>query len=281
MPDHPQDTQPPGAVRRSLPGAIGEGVLDPELAGLLWALVEARMPVIVAGPTPAERRSLRDTLLALLPASTTLQAVDQAGDVLASLPDAPDERHVVLVAPDLAVAETSGLGPLATRASVRAVAVGHGLAATIEADSLEAVLERLGGPPVGAPADELSWLGLVVILGVPGAAAPDPGDVAPHALGQRVIAAHWLRPVARDVHGHLQRLGPAVLATWDAPTGRWAHFAWGVMPELAMRIGRRPGDLDLDVAARVALLQELHRSQAPDAVALQAMAGYRPPTTEN
>lgn len=280
MRDHPQDPQPPGSVRRSLPGAIDDGVLDAELAALLWALVEARMPVIVAGPTAAERRSLRDTLVALLPTATDVVTVDPASDILASLPDAPGERHVVLVAPDLTVAEASasGLDPVTARACVRAVAVGHGLAATMEAESLESVLERLGGPPVRAGADELSWLGLVVILGVPDPLAPDPDDLGPDALRQRVVAAHWLRPVARDVHGHLQRLGPAVLATWDAPAGRWAHFAWGVMPELAMRIGRRPGDLDLDVAARVGLLEELHRSQAPDPVALQAIAGYRPPT---
>jgi hypothetical protein len=281
--DHQQDPPPPSTGRSSLPTAIDAGVLDAELAGLLWALIEARMPVIVAGPTRPEREALLDALVGLLPPTTEVLRVDPTGDVLAGLPDTADERHVVLRPLDLvgAADSPSGLDPVATRACVRAVAVGHGLAASIEADSLEAVLERLGGPPVRAGADELSWLGLVVVLGVPDPADADPGDQGRGAVRERVVAAHWLRPVARDAHGHLQRLGPAVLATWDAAAGRWAHFAWGVLPELAMRIGRRPGDLDLDVAARSDLLGELHRSRVPEAVALAALAGYRRSSRED
>ena len=49
----------------------------------------------------------------------------------------------------------------------------------------------------------------------------------------RVVAAHLQRPPLRDGAGHVQRLGPAVLATWDDRLDGWEHFAWGVMPELA------------------------------------------------
>jgi hypothetical protein len=71
------------------------------------------------------------------------------------------------------------------------------------------------------------------------------------ALGPlRVTAAHYVRPLARDAHGHAQRLEPAVLATWDPADGRFEHFAWGVVPEIAARLGLRAGDLEADLHHR-------------------------------
>ena len=78
--------------------------------------------------------------------------------------------------------------------------------------------------------------------------------VADVARGPRVVAAHYLRPVARDQHGHVQRLPPAVLATWAMATDAWDHFAWGVVPELAARLGVRPVDLERDQARRAAAI---------------------------
>jgi hypothetical protein len=63
----------------------------------------------------------------------------------------------------------------------------------------------------------------------------------------------------RDAHGHVQRLGPAVLATWEPRDGAWEHFAWGVLPELALRLGRSASDLEREAAARA------ERLGAPDA----------------
>ena len=62
----------------------------------------------------------------------------------------------------------------------------------------------LGSPPVSLSADELSYLGCVLVL-----RRVEGGR-------HRVVAAHYVRPFVRDTHGHTQRLGPAVLATWDA-----------------------------------------------------------------
>ena len=64
------------------------------------------------------------------------------------------------------------------------------------------------------------------------------------------MAAHYVRPTARDEHGHTQRLGPAVLATWDAATDRFEHFGWGITPELARRVDRKAGDFELEVDRR-------------------------------
>jgi len=117
--------------------------------------------------------------------------------------------------------------------------------------------------PVGLSDDELSRLGVVIVL---------------RRLDddrRRVVAVHYIRPVARDTHGHVQRLGPALLATWDSTTDRFEHFGWGVTPELAMRVGRRAGDFEIELDRRRDLLETLVRAgtTAPDAVR-QALAAY-------
>jgi hypothetical protein len=118
-------------------------------------------------------------------------------------------------------------------ALLRAASLGAGFAATIRAGSLEEVRDRLR---VAARAgdDELSYLGVVVILDGSG----------------QVVAAHHIRPLALDAQGHVQRLGPAVLAARDARTGQLEHFAWGVMPELAARISTKAGDLEAEIDRR-------------------------------
>ena len=93
----------------------------------------------------------------------------------------------------------------AARVAVRAASIGYGLAATIHADSLDKVFDQLRRPPVRLADDELSHLGVVLI-----ARRLDDGR-------RRVVAAHYVRPMVRDQHGHLQRLGPAVLATGIPP----------------------------------------------------------------
>jgi hypothetical protein len=117
--------------------------------------------------------------------------------------------------------------------------------------------------------DELSWLGMVLVL-----RHLDDGR-------RRVAAAHYVRPTARDVHGHLQRLGPAVIATWDPATDRFEHFGWGIVPELAARVGRRAGDFEVEVDRRREYLAGLGEAgiEAPDAVRL-AIEGFRLTTVD-
>jgi hypothetical protein len=92
----------------------------------------------------------------------------------------------------------------------------------------------------------------------------------------RVAAAHYVRPLLRDEHGHSQLLDPAVLATWDPRAGAFEHFGWGVLPEIASRLGRRPGDLDADLHHR---RDDLSGLAAAGVVSLaevgRLVAGYR------
>jgi len=246
-------------VPLSLESLLRESAIDAELAALASMLVEARVPVIVAGDVVAATRArVLEALLAALPADARRVELAGATEELAWLPEAEslgwrsdgptpgrepvtpaDAEHSVLVAGDLAPAELTAPWAGVVRIAARAVSIGYGLAATIRATSLEEVLARLRAAPFRLTEDELSRLGLVLVLGE-----------RPTTSLPRVVAAHYLRPVARDMHGHVQKLGPAVLATWDGRSERFEHFGWGVTPELAMRTGRHAGDFEIELDRR-------------------------------
>ena len=250
--------------RRSVVELIRDGVLDAELAALAWLVVEARLPIVVGGGDQgAGKTTTLEALLDFLP--NGLDRIDLAGDDedFAWLPEAeqlgwPKNRRAGRGAPIeepghaggragpltayLVAAELSDHLPLytwgrAARTLVRAASLGYGFGATIHADRLEDVHDQLRRFPVGLTDDELTYLGLVLIVRAT--------RRADGRVQRQVVAAHYARPVGRDEHGHVQRLPPAVLAVRDEPSGRLEHFAWGVMPELAARIrpaGRRARD---------------------------------------
>lgn len=174
------------------------GLLDAELAALVSLLAEHGVSLVVAAP--GESRSAADRLIAALdPKRTPVNLDALAGG---------------------------------SRALLRAASLGAGFAARIEATSLEDVHARLRDA-ADLSDDELSYLGVVVVLDVDG----------------RVAVAHHVRPLALDAHGHVQRLGPAVLAA-RGTSGLLEHFAWGVIPELASRIRWKAGDLEVEVDRR-------------------------------
>ena len=245
----------------SLARLVATGVLDAELAALVWLLVEDGIPVLVVGMEAVARDELLDALVAAMPGT---RRPDRAAPV--------GEGRLVRVAGTLATSTPPGM----LRTSLGQTTGRSGLAATIEGTDLAealAVLRRQG-----ISDDEASFLGTVLVLRPvadrpvadrlvadrPTADRPvaDRPTAEPDAMmsgrDQRVVAAHYLRPVARDTGGHVQRLGPAVLATWDADRGAYDHFGWGIYPELAARTGRRAGDLE---AAHRARAEEL-RSRA-------------------
>ena len=276
-------TVPP---RRSIVELIATGVLDADLAALAWILVEAQLPLIVAGLHQGTgKTTVLEALLDFLPPAT--RRIDLAGEAedFGWLPEAealgwtrggPRVPAAIPVGPAgtlLVAAEISEHLPIytwgrAARTLVRAASIGYGIAATLHADRLEEVHALLRGRPIGLTDDELTYLGLIVI--VRAERGPD-GHIR-----RRVVAAHYARPVGRDEHGHTQRLPPAILAHRDATSDRLDHFAWGLMPELAIRLGRRAGDLELDQAERSAILAGLAADGAIDLDTLRAaVAGRR------
>jgi len=285
---------------------IATGTLDAALAGVIWLMIEARVPIVVAATAPRTGKStLLEALLAFLPAGTRRRQLAGIAEDFEWLPEAAelgwqtsrDSKRALPAAADLAApanratradlaapadpaaladpatsylvaAELSNHLPIYTwgaqaRIAIRAVSRGYGLGGTIHADSLAEVFGLLGGPGVGLTMDELSRLGIVLVLRmVPG------GD-------RRVAAAHYIRPVVRDAGGHVQRLGPAVLATRDPATDSLDHFWWGILPELAERSTRRAGDFEAEQARRASYLAGLAEAGVMDwEDVATAIAGY-------
>ena len=283
---------------RSIVELIRAGTLDAELAATLWLLIEGRVPIVVAARERLVGKStLLGALLDFLPPGVQTRELLGAMETFDWLPQAPElgwRRHgrspeaiaeAVGVAPGrrppirpdntvLLIPELSDHLPSYTwgpeaRVAIRAATIGYGLAATIHADSLDEVFENLRRPPVALSEDELSRLGLVVIL-------RRAGDGL-----RRIVAAHYVRPTSRDEHGHVQRLGPAVLATWDPDHDRFEHFGWGITPELALRVDRKPGDFEIEVERRRDYLGGLAEAGIVDVDAVRAaIEGYRTTTTD-
>jgi hypothetical protein len=198
-----------GPADPSIVAVLAQGVMDAELAALVWLLVEARVPLVVA--TPPGRAGAGAQLLAGI-----------IGSIHA------DEQVDALRAP---------MGAAGAGSLIR----GRRAGGVLEAGSLEEIRDKLGGGPLPLSEDQLTFLGCVLVLG-------EGTDAKRGRL--RVTVAHYVRPLARDAHGHSQRLGPAILAAWDSRLERYEHFAWGVLPEIAARLGRRGGDLEADLHHR-------------------------------
>ena len=233
----PEPSAPVGA-RRSIPSIVGLiGVaLDAELAALAWLLVEGGIPLVVVAPPGRQGAGL-----------------DLARGILASVRPDP--------------ADADGLAAGLDRPLAWALVHGHRPGAVMAGTSLEDLRNELARPPIRLSEDELSFLGCVLVLGAP--------EGRP-AGRLRVIAAHYVRPLARDAHGHAQLLPPAVLATWDTRLERYEHFAWGVLPEIAARLGRKAGDLEADLHHRRDDLAGLATAKLTDLAEVRRLiAGYR------
>jgi hypothetical protein len=251
-----QDQPPPddraAPPPASIVDALRTGVLDPELAGLLWLLLEGGVSCVVAGAGEgagdrARRAGLLEAVLDLVPGARVRIPLAGPSEDLAWLEDAEslgwrrtvpadpvpaDPSTTLLLAGELGGLEPTDPTGDTVRLAIRALGRGYSVAATVQGARLEEVLEGLRRRPIHATDDELARLGVVLVL------APGPAD--------RVGAAHYLRPLARDVHGHPQRLPPAVLATWDEGAARFEHFAWGLATELAARVALKVGDFELE-----------------------------------
>ena len=273
---------------RSIVELIRAGVLDADLAATLWVLIEGRVPIIVAATERgAGTFALLTALLAFLLRDVRIVELEGATESFDWLPEAAElgwsrnrdsvptplgqppvrPETTVLLIPELSANPPSSTWGAEARIAIRAASIGYGLAATIHADALDEVFATLSAPPLDVTDDELSRLGIVLIQ-----RRLDDGR-------RRVVAAHYVRPTARDDHGHVQRLGPAVLSTWDALHDRFEHFGWGITPELALRVERRPGDFEFEVDRRRNYLAGLVQSGIVEVGAVRAaIEGYRSTT---
>jgi hypothetical protein len=277
----------------SVVALIRTGTLDAGLASLLWLLVEGRVPLVVASaPRLAGKTTVLEALLAFLPPTAAVRRLEGFDEDFGWLPDAArlgwrreavgtgaapqDDAPQPILSPASGYLIADELSPHLpwytwgeqARVAIRALSLGYGLGTTAHADSLQELLDSLKGPDVRLTDDELTHLGVVLIL--------RPIRLASGTLIRRVVAAHYIRPVSRDAGGHVQRLAPAVLSTWDGKTDRFEDFSWGVTAELAGRVGRAPGDFDAEHTRRRDVLAALVAAAAESpAEVRKAIEGYR------
>jgi hypothetical protein len=258
---------------------VGEGAFDAELAALVWLLVEGNVPCVVASPALSASVHVRAALIDLLEPGTRIIRLAGRDEEFAWMPEASElgwRRNegpragpppgaidrvtagptgtVMLADLDPGADDGLGDGPPTwgehARVAIRALSIGYGMLAIAPGLRLEDVLSSLAASPVAALDDELTQLGLVLIL-----APPESGAI-------RVTAAHYLRPVSRDPEGHIRRFGPAVLAAWDPRMRRFEHFAWAITDELAGRLAMGTADLEREQEHRAELLRRLARESS-------------------
>ena len=218
---------------------VRDGVLDAELAGLVWLLAEARTPVLVVGPDaaardrrpgrrgrgPAAGRSPGDRA----PGRRLRVAARGRGARLAARAGRGSGRSRATRSPPPtaswspgASGQPDGIAGERARIVVRALSLGYGLLADgRRSRPRRRVRDASATPPSGRTRTSArAWAWSLVL------------DVAARA---RVVAAHYVRPVARDPHGHVQRLPPAVLATWNPATERVGPLRLGRPRRAAVR----------------------------------------------
>ena len=199
---------------------IARGAIDAELAGLTWLLVEAGVPLLVAGTPGTGRAALRDAVATFLPADSTRTVLRGDDEDFDWLPEAVELGwHRDRPARPAGPRSSSGLTVMVAdlddrpggtwgeraRIAIRALSLGYGMLATVPGDRLEEVFDRLGRPPVEASEDELSRLGLVLVL----ARRRRPGHGGPLPPAGRPRRP-WPRPAARAG-------GPRDLGRGEAP----------------------------------------------------------------
>jgi hypothetical protein len=309
------DTAPgwasPGAPSaRSVAQLIADGTLDPELAAIVWLLVEGHVPLVVgAGPRLVGKTTLLHALLDFLPPDIGTREIagrredfswlpdplalgwpgadvaDLASGLRGDAPSVPAAARAPVAPPEqtyLICAELSNHTPFYTwglraRVLVRALQLGYGLGATVHAETLGDLFDILMPPPVELTEDEIRRLGIVLILRRllmrDDAVVPGTDD---EGTIRRVVAAHYLRPIERDGEGHVQRRPPISLATWDADRDAFDHFSWGAAPELALRVGKSQAEFERELALRSAFLAEVVAAGRTSVPAFRAaLATYR------
>jgi hypothetical protein len=252
--------------------------VDADLVALVWLLLDARVPLLVAGrrtraggrlQPSLDRSQLLAALLELLPPTARRIPIDLSGAGLERLTSA-DAANAWLVGIDVDAGPAFGV-----RLAFRSLSRGAVMAASIEADSLEDVFERLRAPDLRLTDDELTFVGQVLVVRTVDR-RDDGASGTPARRADRVVAAHYVRPLARDPAGHVQRAGPAVLATWEPGDDTFEHYWWGVTAELAARAGLRPGDLDPELDRRARYLAGLASGGIQGSNQLRtALDGYR------
>ncbi len=129
---------------------------------LTWLLVEAGVPLLVAGTPGTGRAELRDAIATFLPADATTTVLSGDDEDFEWLPEAVElgwhrDRPARRAGPSTSSGLTVMVADLddrpggtwgeRARIAIRALSLGYGMLATVRGDRLEDVFERLGAAP--------------------------------------------------------------------------------------------------------------------------------------
>lgn len=153
-------------VEYSIGDLVEAGVLSPEVAALLWALLARRASLIVAaGPSQAGKTTLLTALLDFLPAATQHIYLRGCYEPFRFLQD----PAIVSSQSYLLINEISAHLPIylwgpAVHRALACRALGFSIAATAHATSPEQLVGELTGYPLRLPTADLAAIDLLVIL---------------------------------------------------------------------------------------------------------------------
>lgn len=230
----------------ALRALVGDGVADAEFLAHASLLVDAGVPIIVAGPTPSLTARVAESFAL---ASPVPGAAGVGGEITVEGDHGfewlADPKGIGCVDPRAGSAPRSprtsrlrikgllsALDPSTARTALRAL--GRGFPAIVEASAtdLATLLERLRSDPHRLPEGDVRGLGLVAILDE-----------------SRLVAAHLLHAGEAG-----ERRAPTLLAVWDPSARRWDDFAWAFAPEAAQRCGLSQPEYESRRQARLSIL---------------------------
>jgi len=160
---------------------IDEKTLTSLIASYLWLVMEFRGSILIAGGTSSGKTTLLQALLTLIPPSRRVVSIEDTPEITTSTGywDPLVERVVSVGeasnidmysllkfslrrrADYLVVGEVRGVE---AKLLVQASRLGHGILATIHAESASSLLERLTSPPIAIPRKLLSNIWCIVIM---------------------------------------------------------------------------------------------------------------------
>ncbi|MBI2886609.1 MAG: hypothetical protein HYY02_05325 [Chloroflexi bacterium] len=238
----------------SLVHLLQGGLLSPQVAALLWALLVRRASFLVVGGhyQGAGKTTTLSALTGLFPADTELVFTRGPREDFAFLEQTGPRRTYIMVNEFSDHTPWYLWGQKAARV-LRLTTEGYAVAGTMHAESVEEVIQQLEEPPVAVPRSDLARsLQLLVMQ----AAFQTATGVA-----RRVTALYWLQPAARGPGG----LGLKSLAVWEPSQDRWHLFSspetW---EDLARWAERDAPSLQEETVHREGFLRELTTRSAAD-----------------
>lgn len=250
-------THPPEEHTAGVGHLIANGTQDARTAALLWLAAEhAASALVVARPRLAGKTTNLNVFLRFTRPGTTFRVIQGSDDPYDPRSEPPSPLRYVLCNEFSPAPVPTYVWGAKVRQVFEAAALGHPIAATMHAESLEEVTRLLSSPPCSVPLDLLAHLDLFVFIRV---FPQQDGSVM-----RRVAEVREIRGVGND--GQLQS---EALVVWDQDRDRFEHARSGdILGRLQTGLGA--GVLD-EIERRARVLEGAVRQGILEGPALAAV----------